>query len=234
MADNRKILLGLGLLAAAPWLIGAATDAAVGDGSTVITISGRAEVPRQPPFIVLAAAVESDSSTASGAMRDNAQTLVRLRTVLARMNIRAQDIRTADLSLAPQRDPNESRCTIGFRVTHQLSIVFRDIEQSGSVIDALVDAGANNIQGPRVSWWRPERIDPASRQAAIVDANNQAQAYARSLGLRVRRVIRMSDGGSHATASPQQAIALRAEATQIMPGEEVVQTVVNAEYELAR
>lgn len=234
MADNRKILLGLGLLAAAPWLIGAATDAAIGDASTVISISGRAEVPRQPPFITLAAAVESDGETASGAMRDNAGTLARLRLVLARMNIRPQNVRTVDLSLQPRRDPNTSSRIIGFRVTHQLSITFRNVDQSGPVIDALVDAGANNIQGPRMSSWRPDRIDPAARHAAIVDANSQAQAYARSLGLRVRRVIRMSDGGAQVSAAPMAAIAQRAEATQIMPGEEVVMTSVSAEYELVR
>lgn len=234
MTDNRNILLGLGLLAAAPWLIGAATGDSVGDGSTVITISGRAEVPRQPPFVTLAAAVESDASTASGAMRDNAQTLARLRAVLARSGIRPQDVRTVDLSLQPRRDSNESSRIIGFKVTHQLSITFRNIDQSGSVIDALVDAGANNIQGPRMTSWRPERVEPASRHAAIVDANAQAQAYARSLGLRVRRVIRMSDGGSHASPAPMAAIAARADSTQIMPGEEVVQTVINAEYELVR
>lgn len=121
---------------------------------------------------------------------------------------------------------------IGFRATHQLSIVFRDIEQSGQVIDALVDAGANNLQGPRISWGRHERSNPAARHAAIVDANNQAQAYARSLGLRVRRVLKMSDGGSHVSTVPMAAISARG--TEISPGEDVMQTVVNAEYELVR
>ena len=232
MPKHQRILLGLGLLAAAPWLIGAAADeSSVADGRTVIIVSGRSELPRQAPFVVLAAAVESDGSTASGAMRDNAQTLARLRAVLARMNIRPQDVRTANLSLSPRRDSNNSNI-IGFRATHQLSIVFRDIEQSGAVIDALVDVGANNIQGPRVSWWRQERATPEARHAAIVDANNQAQAYARSLGLRVRRVLKMSDGGSHVSEGRMAAIS--APGTEISPGEDVVQTAVNAEYELVR
>lgn len=233
MPKHQKILLGFGLLAAAPWLIGAAADqSSVEDGRTVITVSGRAEIARQAPFVVLAAAVESDGSTASGAMRDNAGTLARLRAVLARMNIRPEDVRTANLSLSPRRASGDSSRIIGFRATHQLSIIFRDIEQSGQVIDALVDAGANNIQGPRVSWWRQERANPEARHAAIVDANNQAQAYARSLGLRVRRVLKMSDGGSHVSAGPMA--AMRAAGTEISPGEDVVQTVVNAEYELVR
>ena len=129
------------------------------------------------------------------------------------------------------RDSSNSQID-GFRVSHQLSVVFRDIEQSGQVIDALVDAGATNIQGPQISWWRGnERADPRVRHAAIVDANNQAQAYARSLGLRVRRVLKMSDGGTF--ASPTAAPIQRA-ATEILAGENVVRTSVNAEYELVR
>lgn len=234
MPNNQRIFAGLGLLAIAPWLIGASVDeSSLEDRRTVITVSGRAELPRQAPFVVLAAAVESDSGTASGAMRANAQTLARLRAVLGRMNIRAEDVRTANLSLAPKRDDRDSTRITGFRATHQLSIIFRDIEQSGRVIDALVDAGANNIQGPRVSWWRQERADPEARRAAIVDANNQAQAYARSLGLRVRRVLKMSDGGAYVSQN-SPAMAAREAGTEIIPGQDVVQTVVNAEYELVR
>ena len=231
MANNQRIFLGLGLLAAAPWLVGATIEgSSIEEQRTVITVVGTAEQARQAPYVVLAAAVESDSSSASRAMRENAQTLARLRSVLAR-TVRPEDIRTSNLSLSPIRESNSSEIE-GFRVSHQLNVIFRDIEQSGQVIDALVDAGATNIQGPRISWWRGnERADPRVRHAAIVDANNQAQAYARSLGLRVRRVLKMSDGGTY--ASPNAASIQRA-ATEIMPGEDVMRTSVNAEYELVR
>lgn len=234
MPNNQRIFLGLGLLAAAPWLLGASIDgSSIEERRTVITVSGRAEQPRQPPFVVLAAGVESEASTASGAMRANARTIARLRNVLGRMNIRPQDIRTSTLSLSPRRDRDDQTRIVGFTANHRLSVVFRDIEQSGSVIDSLVDAGATDIQGPQVSWWRGnERADPRARHAAIVDANNQANAYARSLGLRVRRVLKMSDGGGH--VSTAGALIHHRAGTQIMPGEEVMHTIVNAEYELVR
>lgn len=232
MSDNRRMFLGLGLLAVAPWLIGAVGDSSpIEERRTVITVTGRAEQPRQPPFVVLGAGVESDARTASAAMRSNAATLERLRRLLQGANIRAQDIRSSNLTLSPRRDQDDGSHIIGFKASHRLTITFRDIELSGRVIDALVDAGATNIDGPRVSWWRPEQASPESRRAAIADANNQAQAYARSLGLRVRRVLKMSDG-AHVSTAPQA--AMRHADTQIMPGEESVQTVVNAEYELVR
>jgi uncharacterized protein YggE len=235
MPNKQSVFLGLGLVAVAPWLIGASLDgSSVEDRRTVITVTGRAEEPQQPALVVLAAGVESDASTASRAMGDNAEIMARLRRILERMNIRPQDVRTASLSLTPQRDPHEGTRIIGFRATHRLTITFRDIEQSGHVIDALVDVGANNIEGPRLaSWGRGERADPRARQLAIVDANNQAQAYARSLGLHVRRVLKMNDGGTHVTQNPQ-AIAARGPGTEIMPGEEFALTTVNAEYELVR
>lgn len=235
MHNNRRILLGLGLLAAAPWLLGAAGDgSSIEERRTVVTVTGRAEQPRQPPFVVLAAGVGSEASTASGAMHANARIIARLRNVLGRMNIRPQDIRSSRLSLSPRRDRDDQTRIVGFTANHRLSVVFRDIEQSGAVIDLLVDAGATDIEGPQVSWWRGnERANPRARHAAIVDANNQANAYARSLGLRVRRVLKMSDGGGHVSSTAAASIQHRA-GTEIMPGEEVMHTTVNAEYELVR
>lgn len=233
MSRHRRTIVGFGVLAAAPWLLGAASEySSVEDTRTVVNVVGRAEQPRRPPFVVLTAGVESDERTASRAMRVNADTLARLRDVLGRMSIPSHEIKTIDLSLSPHRDPNDRRRVIGFKADHRISIVFRDIEQSGSVIDALVDAGATNVDGPRVSWWRSEPGNPQAREVAIRDANKQAHAYARSLGLRVRRVLKMSDGGSYASDHPRA--SARSSATEIMPGQEVVHTTVSAEYELVK
>ena len=70
MSNNHRILVGLGVLAAAPWLLGASVDnSPIEEQRTLISVTGTAEMTRPPSTIVLAAAVESDSSTASGASR---------------------------------------------------------------------------------------------------------------------------------------------------------------------
>lgn len=58
MQSNNRIFIGLGCLAVAPWLIGASVASPVEDNRTVITVTGKAEQPRQPPFVVLSAGVE--------------------------------------------------------------------------------------------------------------------------------------------------------------------------------
>lgn len=119
----------------------------------------------------------------------------------------------------------------GFEVRHDLTVVFRDISNAGPILDALVDAGANQVSGPRFSWQAGEQATAVARAAAIREANERAQFYAKALGLRVKRVVSMRDGGGYASGDAIVVTGSRV-ATQISPGEDRVRVSIQADYEL--
>ena len=231
MTRTKPALMALGLLAATPWILAAAQDLTASDAGTIVSITGTARQPQQPPFVVVTAGVETTGASASVAMTTNARSMERLRRRLEAGGIRPADIKTTQLHLSPHRDGSGNEID-GYTAVHGVRIIFRDIGRSGPVLDALVEAGANRINGPDL-WWRPEETSAAARLAAIRDANRQAEFYARSLGLRVLRVRTMRDGGSHSSPNVVHRAAA-APPTEINPGEEVVTTTVTAEYELGR
>ena len=80
--------------------------------------------------------------------------------------------------------------------------MIRDTDDAGQIVDALVRAGAKNLQINR-HWGYMEQIDPralrTARRLAIRDAMTKANDYAAALGMKVRRVVSVQD--RHASVS---------------------------------
>ena len=222
----------LAILAAAPWIIATTGDNGVGEDSTIVTIAGQGESPQATRLITVQAGVDTFGKTAAGAMRDNSDTMKDLRSQLTRLGIDPKDIRTTRLSLAQGYEPPGTNRK-GFNVSHTLTVVFRDIDKSGAILDALVNAGSNQIQGPNFSWEASDEALQTARVAAIRDADQRAKFFAKTLGLKIRRIVTMRDGGGHASGQPSM-MAARAAGTEIDPGQDIVRASVYGEYELVK
>lgn len=236
MQSTPKLVLALGLVALAPWLISASSDRGISENSTVVTITGKGYGNRLPPLLTVRTGVQTFNRNAGRAMAENARTIDRLRAELRRAGVSPDDVRSSNLQLSPDREHVDGGDSIkGFTVNHSLTIVFRDVNKSGAVLDALVDAGAKSISGPEFSHEVEGNVDQMSRLAAIRDANVQANFYAKALGLRVKRVITIRDGGSYASNNPRLITANEASpGTSIAIGRDVVRAAVLADYELVK
>lgn len=220
------------LIAVAPWIIGSTADRHVDENSTTVSITGLGTAPQAARLLTMDAGVTSFATSAGRAWRDNADSLDDLRSELSRYGVRPEDIRTSSLDLSPTTKHEDGDDIKGFEVRHNLTITFRDINSAGQILDALVKAGANQIRGPRFSSDAGDQALTIARTAAIRDANTRAQFYARALGLRVKRVVTMRDGGGY--ASPQPVPLAYSAPTQISGGEDNVRVAVQGEYELVR
>jgi len=236
MTTNRtNLIAGLLVLAAAPWIIASTTHSEeAGRDSTIVSISGTGRSTQSAQTVTIQAGFSNFETKASRAMRRNSEAIAALRSELARFGIDPKDVRTADLQLSPHKEPESEGGRKGFQVNQSLSIVFRDIAKSGNVVDALVDAGATQIQGPRFGHEPSEQAMAHARIAAIRDADQRAKFYARALGLRIKRVVTMSDGGGY-VSGPSAAAAVRYDAgTVITQGEDAVRFSVSGTYEMVK
>lgn len=80
----------------------------------------------------------------------------------------------------------------------------RDLASTGDRVSALFDAGANSISGPEfaVAEENVERLTRQAEAEALREARAQADATASVLGMRVARVLLVSD--SHPAKSPSR------------------------------
>jgi uncharacterized protein YggE len=229
-----KYLAALGLLAVSPWLIASASQDRVSDNSTMVSITGQGTAQQDTRLAVMQAGVTSFATSAGRSWRQNYEAMAELRSELRRQGIPDKDVRTTSLALSERTKHEDGDDIKGFEVRHNVTVVFRDIDRTGAVLDALVKAGATQIMGPTFSWDANDRAQQIARVAAIRDANQRAQFYARSLGLRIKRVVSIRDGNGYASAQPAAMVRYEGGGTHVSPGEDTVRVAISGEYELVR
>lgn len=238
----KHALTGALMLAAAALSTPAAAQQTASISQTIagtrLDINATGEVTRVPDVAIITAGVVTRSATASGAIQDAANRMQRVLAALKRAGVEDRDIQTSSVSLNPEyRYPeNQSPQLTGYTASNQLTIRFRDIRNSGKILDALVSEGANQISGPNLTIDKPEAALDEARAKAIAEARARADLYARSLGMRVVRVVSVSESGGSFPVPPPMPMFARAEAaqadTKIVPGEQKLQVNLAITFEL--
>jgi uncharacterized protein YggE len=207
---------------------------------TRLDLNVTGEVTRVPDLAIITAGVVTRSPTATAALQENAQKMSRVVAALKAAGIADKDIQTSSINLnAEYRYPeNQSPQLTGYSASNQVTIRFHDIRNSGKILDALVGEGANQINGPNMSIEHPEAALDEARAKAIAAGRARAELYARTLGMRVVRVVYVSEsGGNYAPpppAPPPPPMAARAERayTPVEPGEQKLQVNLSMIFEL--
>jgi len=231
----RKLTLAALLVCAAPALaqVPAQTQAAAG---TRLDLVATGEVSRVPDIVRINAGVVTQAATASEAIRQNAARMERVRAALRRAGIADRDIQTSSISLQPdyRYAENQPPQLTGYRASNEVNVRFRDIAESGAILDALVAEGANQINGPMLGLDRPEQALDEARTRALGNARARAELYARALGMRVVRIVAVSEAGAM-PMPPVPMLRMQANdaaATRIDPGEQLLSVSLTVSFEL--
>lgn len=212
------------------------TDAVRG---TLLTISTTADVSRKPDVATISTGVITQSTDANIAMRDNATHMDKVMAALRGAGIAERDIQTSGINLSPQyqyRDNTPPTIT-GYQANNTVNVKVRDLAKLGKVLDTLVAQGANQINGPSFGLEKPESAIEEARIAAIKKAQAQAQTYAHTLGMKIKRIVSIQENGT-SMPSPRPMMRMMAAAapasdTAISAGESAVSVSVEMVFELA-
>lgn len=245
----KSLAFALAPLALALSLPGAAMahdqQSVIAPTSTLLTLSADGTTTRTPDVAVFSAGVTTEGKTASEAMTANAAAMNRVIAALKKAGIADKDIQTSSINLNPVYGqpvvgPNgqvsgEPRI-VGYQASNMVTIRSRDIKGFGKVLDALVASGANQISGPSFQLSDPSAANDEARVNAMKAARARAELYARAAGLRVVRIISISEGGGYVAPQPMYAKVAMADAaapTPISAGEVQAQVSVTVLFELA-
>ena len=205
--------------------------------ATVLSISASAQASATPDVALISAGVVTQHADSNTALRNNAEQMQRVMSALKAAAIADRDIQTSGISLSPQYlyAENQPPQIQGYQASNTLNIKVRNLARLGQVLDALAAQGANQINGPSFAIDQPEPLYQQARLDALRQARTQADTYASALGLKVRRVISLSEGNH--TQAPMPLMAMRSAAkaemdTPIAAGQSSVQVQLDVVYEL--
>jgi len=199
----------------------------------LVTVSGEGTVAAVPDNAMIRIGVSSQGKTARAASDANAKDMGVVLAAIKESGIADRDIQTTSLSLQPQYDPNRTGGArlIGFQMNNYVSVKVRDMDKLSAVLDRAITAGANEMSGIEFVVSEQAKLLDQARAAAIVDARRKAELYANAAGMKVGRVMAISEEGA---APPIRSFApmVRAGGAAIAPGEQTLRAVVTVSYDL--
>jgi uncharacterized protein YggE len=81
----------------------------------------------------------------------------------------------------------------GYRVSNQVVVLVRDLDNLGTVLDDLVAAGANQVHGLAFEVSKAETLKDEARKNAIANALRRARLLAAAAGAEVGEVVQISE-----------------------------------------
>lgn len=216
----------------------AAADAAF--SATTLNLSAAGETRIAPDQATITLGVQTQAATAAEAMAQNRARMNAVIAALKAERIAERDIQTAGLNLNAQYayDNGKPPRLTGYQASNDVTVTVRDLAQLGAAADAVVKAGANQINGIAFGIANPRAAEDQARRAAVQTLSAKAALYAEATGLRIARLVNLSEAGGYAPPPPRPmfrmaAMADAAQATPVQPGELTVRVEVSAIYELA-
>jgi hypothetical protein len=209
-----------------------------------LTVTGTAQISVDPDEAVVRLGVVAQAAEASDAQQQVNRIMQQVLDAVTGLDVPEQAVRTEELSLfpvygqqraVPQDQREEPRIT-GYRASNVVSVELDDLAEIGDVVDAGIMAGANQLQG--ISFRVRDDAEARARamQQAVQEARTQAEAIARSMGMRIEGVRQVVAGGSNVRPPvPFEGARLAAAdfaATPVQPGEVDVSASVTVTYEL--
>ena len=226
------------LLAVAPATIAAEIE--IQSEGPVVELSVYESVTTDPDIATISAGVSTEAPTAVEAMRQNAVEMRRVIDRIKALGVDEKDIQTTGINLNARYDYNrETRNNVfrGYQVSNRVSVKLREIDEVGQALDALVSAGATDLNGLSFSIEDDDAAKDEARKRAVERATARANAYARMLGYSAMRVLEVNEtiraSGGIAPQTRTLAVAeSAADSAPVQPGQVSTGVNITIKYEM--
>ncbi|MDA9464234.1 SIMPL domain-containing protein [Bradyrhizobium sp. CCBAU 53415] len=205
------------------------------DFPSAVTVSGEATISAAPDLAHIDAGVANDAKTAKEASDANNAAMGKVLLALKGAGIAEKDYQTSRLSLQPQYGQNKSSGAspvVGFRASNRVTVKIRDVTKVAGVIDALVNAGANDIGNISFEVTQASKLLDDAREQAVADARRKAEVYAKATGVTLGAPLSISEGGAPVPLFKARMAAPMAAPAAVAPGEETLSVTVNVSWSI--
>jgi uncharacterized protein len=200
-----------------------------------VVASGEASVA---PDLAIASFAVSGSGKQLAPTRDDVNK--RSSSVMAKLRelgIADGDLNAPDVGIHPEYDYRKGQKLTGYRVVRQMTAKVRDLDRLGDVLDGLVAAGANEVQGAQMSAADPSAAEHEALRAAITAANAKAEALAEAGGVTLGGLARVEEELGGPVPMPRMRMMAAAEmaadaSTEVAAGDLTVTRQIRAWFSI--
>jgi hypothetical protein len=223
-----------------------AGSAAAGQGSPgsevpTIVVTGSGDVSAAPDRASINLGAVTEAKQAIEAQKQLNQIMQRVVKEIKALGIADEKIHTDRLSLYPvysnpgrktDQEPEAPRI-VGYRAANTVRVQVDDLERIGSVIDAGITAGANQLANLSFELRDDGKYRREALKLATQEARAKAEAIAAAMGLQVGEIVEIREEGARMPYPTERKYAAPASAgTPIQPGQIEVNAGVSIRFKL--
>jgi len=201
-----------------------------------ISVSGQGKVYAKPDVAVLVLGVENRGAKISDIVKDNTDKMNKIIKDIKDSGVDEKDIQTTQYTITPEYNWTErgGRIFVGYVLTQQVTVKIRDFEKVGSILDKATTDGANAIGDLQFTIDDTEQVQAQARAKAIEQAKEKAQTLAKQSGLKIVKLINVSEGGYYPQPVYGKGGGVATESVaatpQIQPGQMEIDSTVTLTY----
>ncbi|WP_171122920.1 MULTISPECIES: SIMPL domain-containing protein [unclassified Ruegeria] len=153
-----------------------------------ISVAAAGTVQTAPDMATINLGVTNEDAQASIAMQATSDAVSQILSRLEELGVEAQDIQTRDISLSPVwsgrgNQAGEKAEITGFVASNRVIVRVQDLSQLGSLMDAVIQDGANDFGGLSFGVKDPKPLEAEARAKAVAEATAKAEQLAQAANL---------------------------------------------------
>ncbi|MEP2944509.1 MAG: SIMPL domain-containing protein [Hyphomicrobiales bacterium] len=210
----------------------------------VLSVSGTGIVNAEPDIAYISSGVISEAKTAQKALDQNNKKMADIFGVLTKIGIERKHIQTSNFSVQPRYNhyrpkPGEVQKApkiVGYTVHNTVTVKVNDLAKLGKTITEVVQFGSNQLGNIRFDLSNKQELLDQARSAAVLDAKRKAEIYTSAAGVKIGRLVSLSEGTRHINRPKVQSYArtakLEAAPTPVSGGEQQLSFTVAIKWEI--
>lgn len=171
-----------------------------------ISVNGEGKIQVVPDQATILVSVDTKGSSAKEVKRENDVKVESVLKLIKKIGLPAEDFRTNRVVLQPNYDWQSKKRF--FNANQSVEIVLKDLSKYAELMEGVVDAGANRIDGVTFQSSKMALYQTEARKLAMKDAKGKADDFVSVLGQKVGKAILISDGSPVYT--PPRVFAMKA------------------------
>lgn len=205
-----------------------------------VTVSGSGTVTAKNDMATVTLSVRTASPEAKTAACDNAAVMTAVRSAVLASGVTADNIETMGYNLYPNNqydDKGRVKSTV-YEADNRMKIVLHNLENTGKVMDAAINAGANHIDGVTFSVRNEREYKEEALRLAAADAKRKAEILAKALERSVVNIVSVDE--TRTEIMPRYMMSMKAAdslgesaVTPVDAGKADVESTVTIVFEIA-
>ena len=204
-----------------------------GTNSRQVTVVGSGQVQGTPDTLTANVSIEFTAPDVTAAMNQTSELQQAVINALVTAGVDRKDIRTTQVRLQPQYGP-ESSAIVGYRASNSIDVKIRNLDSASNTLALIVSTGGNatRINSVNYSIDDDSQLVKDARARAFQDAKDRAQQYAQLSGLKLGKVISISESAGATPPTPIPLTRAAAAPVPLEPGQQTVSFSVTVVWEL--